>query len=454
MFFEQHTTTRLCREIEMGRIRCEEIIDHTGRGIVETAKLINDLLDDRCTLRTVCERLEVNYKEHRGSLRNFIDKYCNRRKPEPVGDDELKFIVERLKRPGTGHVLMEGMVVGLIREGGHTVSRKRLRQCIYEGDADGVRLRRQRRLRRRKYYSKGPGWAWHLDGYHKLAFSVGFGIVIHGCIDGFSRQIVFCRASDNNYKETVKKLFVRAIQEKGVPRRVCLDRGGENNDVAEIMYRLFGGEDWRVKWVSSVRNQRIERWWKDVWPNVAAEFRFLFDFFIEECDFDEDNLIHRFCLHHTFLDCINEKVDVFVRGWNIHGMRKGRLPPDDEDDGDDDTRFQQYSPDMLANLNKERAHYRSLETFPIQLRDELLGPLDNVPETRQVVIESSINPFTRRNDDFPDLFPGGREDLYEILLDTPHCKASIFDSEEEKIQAFINCLDVVQILLQHMRDDI
>lgn len=41
---------------------------------------------------------------------------------------------------------------------------------------------------RRCYYSEGPSYVWHLDGYDKLK---PYGFPIHGCIDGFSRKILW-----------------------------------------------------------------------------------------------------------------------------------------------------------------------------------------------------------------------------------------------------------------------
>lgn len=59
--------------------------------------------------------------------------------------------------------------------------------------------RSRRRLQRRVYHNKGPNYLWHLDAYDKLK---PYGICIHGCIDGFSRHIMWLKAG------TVNKLLV------------------------------------------------------------------------------------------------------------------------------------------------------------------------------------------------------------------------------------------------------
>ncbi len=52
-------------------------------------------------------------------------------------------------------------------------------------------------------------------------------IVIHGGIDGYSRLIVFLRASNNNRSSTVMNCFLIAVARYGVPSRVRTDHGGE-----------------------------------------------------------------------------------------------------------------------------------------------------------------------------------------------------------------------------------
>lgn len=60
-------------------------------------------------------------------------------------------------------------------------------------------------------------------------------IVIHGAFDGFSGQVTFLEASDNNRSNTVMGTIVRAVDQYGVPSRIRCDRGGENNAVCLFM---------------------------------------------------------------------------------------------------------------------------------------------------------------------------------------------------------------------------
>ena len=48
---------------------------------------------------------------------------------------------------------------------------------------------------RRVYHVPSSNALWHIDGLHCL---VRWRIVVHGCIDGYSRKVIYLHASDNN----------------------------------------------------------------------------------------------------------------------------------------------------------------------------------------------------------------------------------------------------------------
>jgi len=77
-------------------------------------------------------------------------------------------------------------------------------------------------------------------------------------------MITFLSCATNNYKETVLALFETAIEQYGIPSRVRTDKGGENVLVWERMTMLRGPERGSYLTGPSVRNQRIERLWRDV----------------------------------------------------------------------------------------------------------------------------------------------------------------------------------------------
>lgn len=70
-----------------------------------------------------------------------------------------------------------------------------VRELLLILDPEGVSIRKKRRLRRRQYFNKGPNYLWHMDSYDKLK---PYGICINGCIDGFSRHIIYLRAGSTS----------------------------------------------------------------------------------------------------------------------------------------------------------------------------------------------------------------------------------------------------------------
>ncbi|KAK3729180.1 hypothetical protein QZH41_000583 [Actinostola sp. cb2023] len=98
-------------------------------------------------------------------------------------------------------------------EEGFQVPRQTVEQYLREMDPDGCEARTRRRLKRRVYVNQGPNCCWHMDGYDKLK---PYGFPIHGCIDGFSRKMLWLRLSrSNNNPSVVANWYLEAVKELG-----------------------------------------------------------------------------------------------------------------------------------------------------------------------------------------------------------------------------------------------
>ena len=110
----------------------------------------------------------------------------------------------------------------------------------------------------RRHSVPGPLLQWHLDGNHKI---IRWGFVIHGCDDGYSRRIMFLKASTNNKAHIMFNLFMGAVDKFGLPQRIWGDQKVENVDVAWFMLSKPARGPNRDSFIAgkSCHNQRIKR---------------------------------------------------------------------------------------------------------------------------------------------------------------------------------------------------
>ena len=102
------------------------------------------------------------------------------------------------------------------------------------------------------------------------------------------------------------------------PSRVRADGGLENNGAESLKNEKWGSERRSFLRGSSVRNQRIERFWKDMRVSVTQYFKELFTEMEEYGCLDTSNDVDIFCLHYVFQPRINRGLNEFKTRWNLH----------------------------------------------------------------------------------------------------------------------------------------
>lgn len=226
--------------------------------------------------------------------------------------DVALYILERLRESGQlhGYRWMHSTCVA----NGFVVSKDTVRHLLSILDPGGVDRRRRRKLQRRLYRGVGPNFTWHLDSYDKLK---PYGICINGCIDGFSRKIIWLQAHHTSSNPAViAGYFIKeVINNVGCPRRVRADRGTENCMVRNIQTFLRRNhqdglaDEKSFVYGQSISNQRIEAWWgvlrkenAQFWMNTFSDLRDSGDF---TSNFIDKNLI-QFCFMHIIQVCASQ----------------------------------------------------------------------------------------------------------------------------------------------------
>ena len=193
-----------------------------GFSYQNTLQLLAKYHDTHISLRTLQQQLYMNL----GLKRRNID--YNR-------EEIRQAILDHCNGPGSSNRYRS--VWHALRLKGICVPRRVVAEILREVDPEGAIERRAKRLQRRRYMNPGPNFAWHADGYDKLK---PYGFPIHGCIDGFSRRLVWLKVSrTNNDPAVVAGFFLEAVQhEGGCPTILRTDNGTENTVMASVQSYL------------------------------------------------------------------------------------------------------------------------------------------------------------------------------------------------------------------------
>ena len=151
---------------------------------------------------------------------------------------------------------------------------------------------------------------FHIDGNDKLK---RFGFIIHGCIDGFSRKLMWLVFStSNNDPLVIANHFLFCIKKpRRVPDVLRMDCGTENI-YCENMQMFFTGLEESFIYAESTRNQRNESFWSRL---KKYKLKWLIDFFKYMINANLHKLssaIQREVLVFSFIPVIQAKLNEFM----------------------------------------------------------------------------------------------------------------------------------------------
>ena len=125
-----------------------------------------------------------------------------------ISNEELDSIYRSLANNSGDNIVTPNLgrrrFIGALRSRGLRIQRWRVSECIRRVDPVGTALRWRLVIHRRKYYVPAPNSLWHIDSAHKL---IRWKFIVHVCIDGKTRLIIYCICANNNKAEQVLRFI-------------------------------------------------------------------------------------------------------------------------------------------------------------------------------------------------------------------------------------------------------
>jgi hypothetical protein len=275
--------------------------------------------------------LERNHgiKISKRTLLNRLSEYQLRRRHRNVVEEIVRECI-LTELDGSGSLLgYRSMWRILHSKYGVNVPTSVVQVLLAELDPVGTQQRKAHRLKRRQYSSPGPNYCWHSDGYDKLK---PYGFPVHGCIDGYSRRIIWLKLTkSNNNPHIIASFFLESIKElQACPTLLRTDRGTENGSMATVQCFLRRNHNDSLsglgahRYGSSHTTQRIEAWWSFLRKNWSSWWINFFKDMVDTGDLDTSNSMHMECLWFSFNKVIENELSQVQSNWNNHYIRKSR----------------------------------------------------------------------------------------------------------------------------------
>ena len=196
------------------------------------------------------------------------------------------------------------------------VPRHLVYNMIAELDPEGLEarsLQRRKKKLRGQFTSEGPLWVASLDGHDKLCGfqNSTFPLGVYGCIDTFSRKILFLFVCHSNWNPLiVGKMYLRYLFEtEMLPRNLRVDRGTETGKMASIDVYLLNKHEVMndptdaIIYGPSTSNE-IERWWRELHECLEKFFKEQLTMLLRRREYDPHSALDRQLLAYVFIPVV------------------------------------------------------------------------------------------------------------------------------------------------------
>lgn len=214
------------------------------------------------------------------------------------------------------------------------VPRHLVYNVLTDMDPEGLEARGvNKKIKKRKvpFSSEGPLWLVSLDGHDKLCGYQNwtFPLCIYGCLDTFSRKILYLFVSHSNSDPMIvgKKYLEYLTEHRIIPRFLRLDKGTETGKMSTLHAFLVDKAEIMDDAVDSIiygpsTSNKIERWWRDLHERFERYFKEHLAYLLQQRYYDPHNAHHRQLMTYVFTPVIQRECDSFVSNWNTHRIRE------------------------------------------------------------------------------------------------------------------------------------
>lgn len=264
---------------------------------------------DICTIINEHHEIDLTMR----TLKEKLRKYCLTR-VRNVSDNELRNMVSTELETSACSYGYRQMTEHLCIKFGINISKEAVRRVLKSLDPNGVSERRRHVIRRRVYDTDGPGHIYYIDGNDKLK---RFGFAIHGCVDGFSRRILWLHVSTSNNDPVIyANYFLSAVATYHLcPKILRMDKGTENIYCEDLQTFLTGRDDSFI-YAASTRNQRIESFWARLKRYKLSWWIDFFSTMVKDKIFCPHNEVHQEVLYFCFMPVLQGELNMFTKAWN------------------------------------------------------------------------------------------------------------------------------------------